>query len=142
MRKVNSGLFITLDGVTESPDQWQFDSFDDDMMATMTAHIAAEDTILLGRVTYQDWTHYWPMAQTFMRLGLIDEYRINVNPVVLGRGVPLFAGLKTRSSCGSYTRGRMHQGWLDCTIRRAEEAAVHAQQDRLAAWLPINRCSM
>ena len=94
MRKVNSGLFITLDGVTESPDQWQFDSFDDDMMATMTAHIAAEDTLLLGRVTYQDWTHYWPMAQTFMRLGLIDEYRINVNPVVLGRGVPLFAGLQ------------------------------------------------
>jgi dihydrofolate reductase len=62
MRKVNSGLFITLDGVTESPDQWQFDSFDDDMMATMTAHIAAEDTILLGRVTYQDWTQYWPTA--------------------------------------------------------------------------------
>ena len=62
MRKVNSGLFITLDGVTESPDQWQFDSFDDDMMATMTAQIVAEDTILLGRVTYQDWTHYWPTA--------------------------------------------------------------------------------
>jgi hypothetical protein len=26
MRKVNSGLFITLDDVTESPDQWQFDA--------------------------------------------------------------------------------------------------------------------
>jgi dihydrofolate reductase len=62
MRKVISGLFISLDGVTESPDQWQFDAFDEDMMATMTAHIAAEDTILLGRVTYQDWTHYWPTA--------------------------------------------------------------------------------
>jgi dihydrofolate reductase len=33
-------------------------------------------------------------AQAFMRLGLIDEYRINVNPVVLGSGVPLFAGLQ------------------------------------------------
>jgi dihydrofolate reductase len=62
MRKVNAGLFISLDGVTESPDQWQFDSFDDDMMATLEAHIAAEDTILLGRVTYQDWTQYWPTA--------------------------------------------------------------------------------
>ncbi len=62
MRKVNSGLFISLDGVAESPDQWQFDVFDDDMGATMGAHIAAEDTILLGRVTYQDWTHYWPTA--------------------------------------------------------------------------------
>jgi dihydrofolate reductase len=30
------------------------------------------------------------MAQTFMQLGLIDEYFINVNPVVLGSGRSLF----------------------------------------------------
>lgn len=35
-------------------------------------------------------------AHTFMQLGLIDEYRINVNPVVLGGGLPLFAGVKQR----------------------------------------------
>jgi len=62
MRKVISGLFITLDGVTESPEKWQFDHFDEEMMATMGAHIAAEDTILLGRVTYQDWAGYWPTS--------------------------------------------------------------------------------
>jgi len=62
MRKVNAGLFITLDGVTESPDKWQFDNFDDDMMAALEAHIDAEDTILLGRVTYQDWTPFWPTS--------------------------------------------------------------------------------
>jgi len=33
------------------------------------------------------------LAQTFMQLGLIDEYRININPVVLGSGKPLFAGV-------------------------------------------------
>lgn len=60
MRKVVSGLFISLDGVVESPDQWQFDNFDEDMMAAMGSHIAAEDTILLGRVTYQEWAPYWP----------------------------------------------------------------------------------
>lgn len=62
MRKIVAGLFISLDGVTESPDKWQFDHFDDDMMANMGAHIAAEGTILLGRVTYQEWAPYWPTS--------------------------------------------------------------------------------
>lgn len=33
------------------------------------------------------------LAQTFMQLDLIDEYRINLNPRVLGQGKPLFAGV-------------------------------------------------
>lgn len=33
------------------------------------------------------------LAQTFIQLDLIDEYRININPTVLGRGKPLFAGV-------------------------------------------------
>ena len=36
------------------------------------------------------------LASTFMRLGLIDEYRIFLNPVVLGRGNPMFKNLKDR----------------------------------------------
>jgi len=62
MRNVVSALFISLDGVTESPDQWQFDHFDAEMMAKMGSHIASEDTILLGRVTYQEWAPYWPTS--------------------------------------------------------------------------------
>jgi len=30
------------------------------------------------------------LAQEFMRLGLIDEYRLNVNPIILGSGKRLF----------------------------------------------------
>ena len=62
MRKVTAGLFISLDGVTEAPYEWQFDVFDEDMMTAMTDHINAVDTILLGRVTYQDWASYWPTS--------------------------------------------------------------------------------
>lgn len=62
MRKVVAGLFISLDGITESPDQWQFDHFDVDMMTSLGEHIAAEDTILMGRVTYQEWAPYWPTS--------------------------------------------------------------------------------
>ncbi len=33
------------------------------------------------------------LAQTFTRLGLIDDYMITVHPVILGKGKPLFADL-------------------------------------------------
>ena len=33
------------------------------------------------------------LAQTFMQLDLIDEYRININPTVLGQGKPFFANV-------------------------------------------------
>ncbi len=36
------------------------------------------------------------LALTFIQHGLIDEYRIIVNPVVLGNGKPLFKGIKDR----------------------------------------------
>jgi len=36
------------------------------------------------------------LAQTFMQLGLIDEYRPNIDPVVLGSGKPLFGGLSNK----------------------------------------------
>lgn len=62
MRKVVSGLFISLDGVAESPDKWQFDNFDNEMMASLGEFLSETDTILMGRVTYQEWADYWPTS--------------------------------------------------------------------------------
>jgi dihydrofolate reductase len=62
MRNVIVSLFISLDGVVESPDQWQFDAFDDDMMNEMVAQLKNIDTVLLGRKTYEEWSSYWPTA--------------------------------------------------------------------------------
>lgn len=62
MRKIVAALFISLDGVVESPEQWQFDNVDDDMMAEMSAALAVQDAVLLGRVTYQEWADYWPSS--------------------------------------------------------------------------------
>jgi dihydrofolate reductase len=36
------------------------------------------------------------LAVTFIQHGLLDEFRIMVNPVVLGNGKPLFKGIKDR----------------------------------------------
>jgi dihydrofolate reductase len=38
------------------------------------------------------------LASTFIRHGLIDEYLLLANPVVLGAGQPLFKGLTERLS--------------------------------------------
>lgn len=62
MSKVVSWLFISLDGVVEAPDQWQFDVFDEDMGAAITSQMEAEDAILMGRVTYQAFASYWPTS--------------------------------------------------------------------------------
>ena len=61
MRNVIAALFITLDGVVQSPDKWQ-EHFDEDMGAAMMEQLASQDAVLLGRVTYQEWASYWPGA--------------------------------------------------------------------------------
>jgi dihydrofolate reductase len=70
MRKLNAALFITLDGVVEAPGgettlpdyarNWSMSYTDDEVGQVIGANIAASDTMLLGRKTYQDFASYWP----------------------------------------------------------------------------------
>ena len=60
MRKIVAGLFISLDGVIEAPHEWHFPYFTDEMGAAVDAQMQASDTMLLGRVTYQEFAGYWP----------------------------------------------------------------------------------
>lgn len=59
MRRIVSGLFIALDGVAEAPNVWE-EHFDEDMGEAMNAQLDAQDAVLMGRVTYQEWVEYWP----------------------------------------------------------------------------------
>jgi dihydrofolate reductase len=60
MRKIVAGLFISLDGVIEAPDQWHFPYYNDEMGEEVGSQMAAADTMLLGRVTFQEFAGYWP----------------------------------------------------------------------------------
>lgn len=60
MKKITAGLFISLDGVTEAPDEWHFPYFDDEMGEAVGAQFNAADTLLLGRVTYDSFAGAWP----------------------------------------------------------------------------------
>ena len=62
MRKITAGFFHSVDGVVESPNLWQFDAFDDELGALLTDIMPKVDTVLLGRVGYQEWAGYWPTA--------------------------------------------------------------------------------
>jgi len=62
MRKVVAWLFTSLDGVVEAPNEWQFDVFDDIMLADLSSQSDEEDAMLLGRVTYQEWAPFWPTS--------------------------------------------------------------------------------
>lgn len=62
MRKLTAGLFYSIDGVAEAPDQFQFDSFDDELGALLGSVMVDVDTVLLGRKGYQEWAGYWPNA--------------------------------------------------------------------------------
>ncbi|MEE1820522.1 dihydrofolate reductase family protein [Streptomyces sp. NPDC090082] len=59
MRKVVSGLFVSLDGVAQAPNEWQF-AFDEEMGAALAETLETADAILLGRVTFTEWAGYWP----------------------------------------------------------------------------------
>jgi dihydrofolate reductase len=53
MRKIVADLFVSLDGVVESPEQWTGPYFTDDLGQLIGSEIAQAGTMLLGRVTYQ-----------------------------------------------------------------------------------------
>ena len=60
MKKITAGLFISLDGVVEAPDQWHFPYFNDEMGAAVDATFGAADTMLFGRTTYDSFAGAWP----------------------------------------------------------------------------------
>jgi dihydrofolate reductase len=154
MRKIVASEFISLDGVVEAPHQWHFPYFNDEMGQAVWSGLAANETLLLGRVTYQEFAAAWPnrdpggedgsmvdfmndtpkvvvsdtldkvewqnstlisgdvvkeitalkqqpggqigttgsvtLIRSLLAEGLIDELRLLVHPIVVGKGLKLF----------------------------------------------------
>jgi dihydrofolate reductase len=53
MRRIVAGLFVSLDGVIESPELWTGPFFSDEVSRAVGSLIESSDTLLLGRVTYE-----------------------------------------------------------------------------------------
>ncbi len=77
MRKLIVSEFMTLDGVMEAPEKWQFPYFSGDMEEFIRGQILATDVMLLGRVTYEIFAAYWPHTTT-NEFGIADK--LNSSP--------------------------------------------------------------
>jgi dihydrofolate reductase len=62
MRKVVVYELLSLDGVAETPDGF-FANWDDAMDANLAAVIATQDSVILGRRSYEEWAGYWPGSE-------------------------------------------------------------------------------
>ena len=104
MRKLTAGLFHSLDGVVEAPDQWQFDAFDDEMGAALGKTLSVTDTVLLGRVGYEAW------AKDFGEGG--DEF---FGPFI--NNVPKFVASRTLKGKLGWQNSTLIKGDLDAFVR-------------------------
>jgi hypothetical protein len=76
-RRTNMGRvivyeYVTLDGVMEAPEEWQFPYYSDDVAEVIKAQILEPDAILLGRETYEIFASYWPY-RTHNEFGTADK---------------------------------------------------------------------
>jgi dihydrofolate reductase len=61
MRKIVVYELLSLDGVAEAPDE--FFGWDDAMDANLSAVIATQDAVILGRRSYDEWAPFWPTSE-------------------------------------------------------------------------------
>jgi dihydrofolate reductase len=73
VRKVVAYELLSLDGVAEGPDAFISD-WDEAMDENLGRVIASQDTVLLGRQTYDDWAAFWPTSD-------IEPFASFINPV-------------------------------------------------------------
>src|SRR5207249_4143610 len=72
MRKIVAGLFMSLDGVTESPQDWNLQYFSDEMGEAIGASMAQTDTLLLGHNTFAEFINNTPKVVVSTTLGEVD----------------------------------------------------------------------
>ncbi|WP_301171614.1 dihydrofolate reductase family protein [Brevibacillus nitrificans] len=57
------------------------------------------------------------LITTFIHLGLVDEFRLSVHPVILGEGKPLFMGIKQRLNLQMVDTRRFSSGVVQLIYR-------------------------
>ena len=74
MRKVSAYLLMSLDGVVEAPESFVRDDLYEDIIDSLRETIAEQDTILLGRTMFEEWSEYWPTSEQEPFASFINEH--------------------------------------------------------------------
>jgi dihydrofolate reductase len=110
VRKVVVYELLSLDGVAEQPNEFVTD-WDGAMDENLGRVIATQDTVLLGRRTYDDWAEFWPTSgiEPFARfINGVEKFvatsttprRTWANTTVIDGGLPEFVTELKRQSGG------------------------------------------
>ena len=150
MRKVVVYELLSLDGVAEEPTDY-ITEFDTVMRENLARVIATQDTVLLGRRTYEDWAAYWPASDTEPFASFINGVEKFVvsstttqpawaNTTVIDGGLPeLVTELKGRSGGDIGVHGSIAlaqsllEGGLVDELRLVIAPAVHVRGRKLFA---------
>ncbi len=61
------------------------------------------------------------LVHSFVQLGLIDEVVININPIILGDGIPMFKDIRTRTNLHPVTVNPFASGVVGFYYKRSPQ---------------------
>jgi dihydrofolate reductase len=116
VRKVVAYELVSLDGVAEDPDGFIAD-WDDAMDANLGAVIAAQDAVILGRRSYDEWARFWPSSD-------IEPFATFINGVA--KYVATSTPLDREWTNSSVVDGDLVEFVRDLKTRPGADIGVHA----------------
>jgi hypothetical protein len=147
VRKVVAYELLSLDGVAEKPDGF-FADWDDAMEANLGAVIAAQDSVILGRRSYEEWAGFWPGSDIEPFAAFINGVRKYVatstpldrkwanTTVVDGELGDFVRDLRNQpgADIGVHRRSRAADGGSSTAYRRSGSSRSEARPHRLAIY--------
>jgi dihydrofolate reductase len=116
MRKIVVYELLSLDGVAEAPDTF-FADWDDAMGANLAAVIAAQDAVILGRRSYDEWAQFWPGSQ-------VQPFATFINGVT--KYVATSTPLDRDWAGATVLKGGLVDFVRDLKLQRGGDVGVHA----------------
>jgi dihydrofolate reductase len=116
VRKVVVYELLSLDGVAEDPDSF-ITEWDHVMDANLAAVIAAQDAVILGRRSYDEWAEFWPGSN-------IQPFATFINGVA--KHVATSAPLQREWANATVVDGGLAEFVGDLKARPGGDIGVHA----------------